>query len=149
MENMCWLSLNGERKGCEGIFTVLASGNFDFTESECLDRTIKSCTLVVLSFTLSSHLSLCSHAHRCLRMLVFWVRNALGNSGAFLEKHVCWVGLSGTSCCWEGFDDGKMRFCLMGHLEACGLSWAFFHGKASLWDGLSAGVSSVFGLRAF
>ena len=91
----------------------------------CLDTTIKSCNLVLLSHTWSSHLSLCLHAHSCSRMLDFGVRNALGNFGASLGKYVCWVGLSWTSCCWEGFDDEKMRVCLLGYSEACVLSWAF------------------------
>ena len=151
VESMCWLSLNGERKGCEGPWMfwpvlTLISGRRRVSWED--NKELQACRAV--PFMIITFVAALAQKHRltvACEMLDSVDHNALRKFWC-VPWEVCMLG-------WAFLDFlllGRLRwwedesFCMQGHLDACGLSLLR---KASLWYGLSAWVSSVYGSRSF
>ena len=155
VESMCRLSLNGERKGCEGPWMfwpvlTLISGR---RRVSCEDnKELQSCRAVpYMIITFVSALAQKTPAHSCL-----W--NA-GFSGPQCPEKILvrsrwsmYVGLGFLGLLAVGKTSMMGRWEFL-HAGTFGGLWAFLGilllGNASLWYGLSAWVSSVYGSRSF
>ena len=155
VESMCWLSLNGERKGCEGPWMfwpvlTLISRRRRVSWEDNKELPILSCCSIH-----DHHICLCActktPAHSCL-----W--NAGFSGPQCPEKMLVrsqrkmnvGLGCLGLLAVGKTSMMGRWEF---SHAGTFGGLWAFLGishlGSASLWYGLSAWVSSVYASRSF